>query len=333
MKKAIYWIIIGTVSILLIGSLILYFKIGNNPSEYLQLISGFSTFVVALLTATYVFTTTNQLTVMEKQLDEMKKGRELENQPFPLLENPKFIIERPQTYYTPPSGKADIHSLYHIDYKVKNIGKDIAFGVFIDPKFIVEYNNESFIDECVPRKLEIIEEGKYFESDKPTFDNYNKIFITGDTNFLTPKSLLKSKLDKLPKLQLTIYYKNFLGTAFKFTCFYDIYPYLDRFEESENTPIQKLKKWVSILTDAHVKYSISLRQIEEAYKLDSVKGHEKFLALKVEFEKMIEDSEQNDLEFPIIMQSSDFKLSTITNYEYESSIRHLLDDEQRRRYN
>ena len=81
MIKGNLWIIIVFLA-LISGGILVYKQHGSNLIEFSQIISAYATFVLAFLTAAYVFTTSRQLSVMQQQLSEMKKNRELENQPF-----------------------------------------------------------------------------------------------------------------------------------------------------------------------------------------------------------------------------------------------------------
>ncbi len=331
MKKIIYWVLLATVSLLLVGSFILFKQKGNNYTEFFQVLSGFATFIVAILTGAYVFTTNNQLSIMEKQLDEMSKGRELENQPFPWIENPIFKIEKPRAFYSPPRNSATIHSLYEINYKIKNIGKGVAVGVFIDPKFTVEFGSEKYENDGVPIKIEVIEEGKYFEYKKPWYDNCNRVSINTDNNHLALKSLAKGRVDSFPKLHMIIYYRNFIGAAFRINCTYKVMKTLDPGKPNDDFTI--LKGWLSKLTDVNIKFSTKLKQVEATYRIDKEEGRKKFKAIKNYFNGMMEDPSPEALGFPIVLISDKYELTTITKEEYGLKIKALLEDDERRRYN
>lgn len=330
MKRIIYWILLVAVTVLLFGTVTIYMQRGNNHIEFFQILSGFSTFIVAILTAAYVLTTNNQLAVMEKQLEEMSKGRELENQPFPWIENPIFKIEKPKVYYSPPHNEAEILSLYRIEYKIKNIGKGAAVGIFIDPKFIVDIDSDKFEYDCVTRKIEVIEEGKYYEYEKPWFDNCNMVSITSDIKYLTLKSLIKGKILNLPKFHVIIYYRNFLGATFRINCSYNVMRTLDPTKPGNDMSI--VRDWLSKLTDAQVKFSTELKQVEATFPIDQEEGRRKFTAIKTNFNTMIGGSDPEEINLPVVLISENYNVSIIGKEEYETKIKELLEDDERRRY-
>ena len=63
--------------------------------SFITFIAGVSTLFVALLTVFYVITTNQQFSVMESQLEEMQKSRELQAQPLPTIQVNKVYLETP----------------------------------------------------------------------------------------------------------------------------------------------------------------------------------------------------------------------------------------------
>jgi hypothetical protein len=330
MKKTVYMVLLLIIAVLVIGTIILYIQRGDNYIEFSQTLSAFATVIVALLTAAYVLTTNNQLSVMEKQLEEMSKGRELENQPLPWIENPIFIIEKPRAFYSPPHNMATIQSIYRIEYKIKNIGKGAAVGIYFDPKFIVEFDSTKYQDDCPPRKIEVIEEGKYYEYEKPWYEDCNMVVFTSDCEYLAFKSLVKSRVLDLPTLDLVIYYRNFIGAAFKIDCRYKVMRSLTF--NKPNDELSICKEWLSILTDSSVKFSDELKQVELTYPIDRDEGRRKFKAIETDFKTMLKDSCPEEIRFPVFLVAEDYTLSTITREEYNLKIEELLKDDLRRRY-
>ena len=73
--------------------------------EIIPFIGVASTLAIALLTVAYVIVTSRQLLVMQNQLAEMAKSRELDAQPLPVLFVNEVFLEKPDFYYSPPDNK------------------------------------------------------------------------------------------------------------------------------------------------------------------------------------------------------------------------------------
>ena len=71
--------------LVLFGIFIFIYSLVNPEIDAILYISGFSTFIIAILTILYVHTNSNQLNIMKLQLDEMMNDRILQNQPLPWI--------------------------------------------------------------------------------------------------------------------------------------------------------------------------------------------------------------------------------------------------------
>src|SRR5208282_2534071 len=95
------WLILSI--LLLLGAIIINKARTSTSNDWLTYLSSSASFAIALLTVMYVLTTRNQLEVMSMQLKEMRKDRELQNQPLPW---PIKLIGKsrtPRFFYSPPN--------------------------------------------------------------------------------------------------------------------------------------------------------------------------------------------------------------------------------------
>lgn len=86
--------------IALAGSFVLCAILSLNVEsfDFIQSIAGTSSFFVAILTVIYVYTSTKQMDLMQRQLSEMTIERQSREQPIPSIENLTFLIQQPRFF-------------------------------------------------------------------------------------------------------------------------------------------------------------------------------------------------------------------------------------------
>lgn len=175
-------------------------------------VSVASTFAIAILTVTYVSTTTNQLVVMQQQMNESIKSRELAYQPLPIIGIKKFKLQKPRFFYAPPDDIHCVLSRYFADFEVKNAGNSPAIcvsllGTLCCYDFAAKemYEFSSKMQDKAPRNFSVLgERDKRQQQDHLMFINDPAgDFILG---------LRNSK--KSPILVVETFYKNILGACF-----------------------------------------------------------------------------------------------------------------------
>lgn len=272
-----FWIIFVLV-ILMVGVLIIMFNFDTEKSA--QIISGFSTLVLVLLTASYVYTTNRQLSLMQDQLAEMQDSRELYNQPFPWCNITSIEIESPRAYHYGHSGNVSIQCRLHVNYLMKNIGSSLA--VNIDLKPVIQLQDESSTDlDCVANKIEYLQVEKEQEVSSLFLDDGNLIL----------KSLVNDTFQDYPVLGVLVVYNNFLGVPFAIGCNYTLAP------KSEDR--NRLKDWLKALATAQIECLASAKELACTYEKDRVKYEKDWLDFINHFEKSIGPI----LKEPIILES------------------------------
>jgi hypothetical protein len=185
------------------------FASGYFLPEY---ISAFSAFAVALLTTIYVFTTNRQLSVMQQQLNEMKRNREIMAQPLPLITPIQIVLQKPRLYYSPPEEYSGI-SRYHMKCEVNNVGSSPAICIHACACIHIgqDSNEKSFHSaaEFVNLVTGKLEEGCNCE-------RIISFMFIDDRKAELLDSLRNSDFNKLPKVQICTVYKNLIGGFFSF---------------------------------------------------------------------------------------------------------------------
>ncbi|MFN9245084.1 MAG: hypothetical protein ACK6DG_14085, partial [Cyanobacteriota bacterium] len=122
--------------------------------QFLPFIGGVSTLAVALLTVAYVLTTSDQLSVMHAQLDQMRRSRDFEAQPLPIVEIERVKLEKPRFFYTPPEDSYSALTRTFVYLRLRNSGTHPAVNVICSGKIYFppesHLNSPSILAEVLP---------------------------------------------------------------------------------------------------------------------------------------------------------------------------------------
>ena len=210
--------------IVLIALFILQYRVSewNSIFDVLYYIYGFSSLEIAILTVFYVCTTSNQLDIMSKQLNEMKKDRELQNQPLPWLQNIHIEIEAPRFYFFPPKNRYCFQSRYWAFIKIINFSECPAISIDIFCRIVIKLHNGEEETLVSPAKGIDVLAGN---AEYPQVESNRKnSFLFASDSKGSLFNLLRDT-QEMPELHVNIMYKNVLGGCFMIEKkYYLLYP-------------------------------------------------------------------------------------------------------------
>lgn len=293
-----YWLSLLIVILFLSGVLSYFLVPTQSLTDFLTFMAGFSTIILAILTGIYVITTTRQLDVMKKQLNEMEYSRSLQTQPLPIIKNIKCTMENPKVFWEPPDKKIVVVKKIKIKGQIINIGVGSAVSVDIIPKIICEYPNSNIL-LSTSKRLDFLEENL------PT--DYEEIFNEDKGKII--EVFLERDISSFPVLELTIHYKNVLGGFFKALYRYRIFPYKKDFGI--------LKTWLKNMKMFEVDFSESLEEYDSLVKVNIDKATEIYDKIESKFN---ENAGTSELDFILNPIPSSFFVKPLTEREYYSEI-------------
>ena len=242
-------IVFGIIGILLLSFIgILYISSKDENMDFINTVSGISSFFVAILTGIYVYTTSRQIEVANEQLSEMKKDRCLREQPLITIDDCVFQIERPRFFYTPPEDEFSFQSRYIFKVKVKNVSSYLAVNIDSDAEILVNKKDAQMVLKTVNKRINIIPAGECIKI---------SIMFSGDEITQLYESLREREARLLPKLNLTFVYKNLCGGFFKTR--YSMYLVV------KENDIELLKMWHTKINAAYVEEKERLLRLKKIY--------------------------------------------------------------------
>lgn len=275
-------------------------KYKNSNFDFITYLSGTSTFIVAILTVLYVFTTSKQLDIMSSQLNEMKKDRELQSQPLPWLEKMEISIEKPRFYYTPPSDEYSCRSRYFVISEICNLSDFPAICVdFYAEIYIPDEKSPVYLKATTERIDAISAPNCLGENKKVRFmfceDGYGKFY----------ESIRSSNTMKLPRLFVKVLYRNVSVGSFCYTNEYII--------DSDSNSEQTIKDWHTLIVSFPVKYKDKIDKLKKLRSKNKDKWDKMFHELKSEVACTIQDE---FIKLRLVAVSGKFNLKNINQEEY-----------------
>lgn len=242
--KKLYAIVYIVIVLLIVTFAGTWYMSSQNPKiDFITYIAGISSFFVAVLTALNVYTTSSQIEVANKQLEEMKYDRAMSEQPLLTVEKMKFSIEKPRFFYTPPEDEYSFQSRYVVTADLKNCSNYPAVSVDATVKLEVKQQKEVFVLPTVARRINILAPG---ESHPVNFQ------FSGDEITWIFDALRSSHTQELPIIRYELTYGNLCGGFFQLAGQAILAPKEDSLET--------IRQWHSRINAAYVeeKESISL---------------------------------------------------------------------------
>ena len=253
-------------------------------------VSVASTFAIAILTVAYVSTTSQQLHVMQRQMDESIKSRELAFQPLPIIGITKLKLQKPRFYYSPPEDIHCVLSRYFADFEIKNSGNSPAICVSVvgslccyDHKEEKMYEFSSKIQDKAPENFSVLaEKDKLPKNDLMFINDPTGEFLFGLRNS-----------NKTPLIVIEIFYKNILGACFLAKQHFTI----DTKNEEQD---EILANWHTNISSFERRFSDDLNRLRTIHEKDRKEWNRLFDEVKKSFAALIvgEDQEVSAREIP-----------------------------------
>jgi hypothetical protein len=261
LKNYYFVFIVIIVALILAITLLIWLSIlnfsNNSPlSNAILFLSSASTFIVAILTISYVLTSSKQLT-------EMQKERMFQYQPLPWIVNVKFILKSPKLFSithkeTLANGSEKcshkqiaILSTLIADYEIKNFGEHPAVCVDIFSEVEIP-KIRSF--HSIWRRVPILDSKQSISSMEPTKpSDLDSFYFTEDTSGDLIQALISGDEEKYPIFKIRVVYKNVIGGPFFVETAYKLYPTSDKLET--------LKSWIGIIASFPKQYQKELADI------------------------------------------------------------------------
>lgn len=290
------------------GILLIVFSLVRAEFNAINYLSAGSAFVIALLTAMYVLTTTRQLEVMRGQLDELKKNRELEGQPLPWIREISFLIDKPRVFYAPPEPIAErckAMMRFHVPVKVRNIGNSPAVCIDAVSYLRIPREDKAILMRSDSIHIGVLEEKQDSDDEEPDFMSF---IVSMEKQLGLLNSLQERNPAKLPTLMVQVYYRNVLGG-----CFYVSFESLLMPQEGQYS---MLKNWYSRLISFSGDY---MKEVDFIQKSD-IDGSERMSAIE-ELQGCFADTiEGDDLEVKLLSVPDSFQVEPVEKVYYKEMV-------------
>lgn len=270
----------------------------KDPSvDFIVVVSGIGTFFTAILTALYVYTTTQQISIANKQLAEMKHDRITQEQPLVVVDCETFNVNPPKMYYSPPEDEYSFCSQYYYEAELKNESSFAAISVDATSELLIKTEEGKKILHSSSRRIKTLSAG---QQTKIGF-----LFLDEGKHSVY-EALRQMKAKELPVVKTTIVYKNLCGAYFKVESFSTVFP------SAEDT--HQLIAWhTSITTATTASKEIIGRMLN--MPLNDPAREKMFHDMKDAFDRNFEDAEK--LSIACEEEPLGFELTTISKEEFE----------------
>ena len=290
------------VLLLSFGGCLIYSKF-NTEFSFINTLSALSSFFVAVLTAMYVYTTSNQMDIMKMQLKQMQQEQQLREQPILEISSSEFKIERPRFYYTPPTNEYSYLSRYFYFFKIHNNSTYPAIFIDISAELVVTENGKELVLGATSERINTLAANNVSE----TFS----VMFTGDQPFKLMTALRGYSTLDLPRIKVTICYKSLSGAnlLLEHTYWLDV-------SSCEEENIQLLKNWHSNLTSVFTAEKEQLDRLKNS--LNQKENDKLFDLMKESFDQRLMGEEF--LLIDMIEIPEEFSLKAISKDEFDSIV-------------
>ena len=206
-------------------------------------------FILAAISVVTVIVSLRQngklLKMSSEQLSEMRKERELAIQPILTFSNPRFVVEKPRLFYTPPTNEYSLSSRFRLRMDVENISSAVAINIVCTGVGMVHDNENVFVGTPSSTRINILGDSK---------ESLDFMFVERKRGAVF-NSLREESIRMLPQGQLEVVFMNTSGGAFRMVKRYLIYP-----GEEE---LNKIRSWHSIVSSAEVEYKEEFKELRK----------------------------------------------------------------------
>lgn len=264
-----------------------------NISDTINIILSVLSFVLALISVVTVIITLRQNGKMiknnEDQIVEMRNEHRMSLQPVLYFSNPKYCLERPRLFYTPPTNEYSIRSRCHFFVDVENISSAVAVNINCNAYVAINEDKTEIFDLSTTKRIKVLSDEKI----------RIEFMFPGDFQEKIYNSLREMNSIKRPHIFITAIYSNTTGGHFYIKNGYHIY--VDEYE--------KIKCWHSIVASAEVEYKSELNYLRRTGKKNQL-----FERIKKQVEESAGDEKY--IEFECVDMMDIFKYGIITEEEY-----------------
>lgn len=300
---------------LIVSLLVVAYISQKNPNtDFITTISGIGTFATALLTALYVYTTTQQISIANNQLAEMKYDRITQEQPLVVVNCEKFKVNPPKMYYSPPENKYSFCSQYYYEAEIKNESSFAAISVDVTSEMLIKTDEGKKVLHTSSERIKTLSAGQQIK--------IGFLFLD-EGKYSVYTALRQMKTNELPVIKTTIIYKNLCGVYFMVNSYSTVFPSKD--------DMQQLVAWhTSITTAATASKEIIDRML--ALPLNDPDRKKMFNTMKESFNSNFEndvalsvDCEEEPLGFEVALISKDEFQEILSEHGYARRIRGFDD--------
>ena len=225
----------------------------------------------------------------EDQIAEMRNEHRMSLQPVLYFSNPKYCLERPRLFYTPPTNEYSIRSRCHFFVDVENISSAVAVNINCNAYVAINEDKTEIFDLSTTKRIKVLSDEKI----------RIEFMFPGDFQEKIYNSLREMNSIKRPHIFITAIYSNTTGGHFYIKNGYHIY--VDEYE--------KIKCWHSIVASAEVEYKSELNYLRRTGKKNQL-----FERIKKQVEESAGDEKY--IEFECVDMMDIFKYGIITEEEY-----------------
>ena len=232
------------------------------------------------------------------QLTEMRKEHELSLQPVLSFIIPKFVIEKPRLFYTPPEDEYSISSRFGIRTEINNVSSAVAINIVCSATGFVKTENEIKNEDTASKRINILSGNTEFLEFLMLESELGTVF----------DSLRERNVDLLPQIEINAVFKNTIGGTFRMKKRFVVCP--------KNEELEEIRKWHSIVASAKTDYKEELKVLHNSSK-------EKKEALFEELKNEIDErgGENKEILLGCIELDEFFIYESISNDEYNDVIK------------
>ncbi len=296
--RVIVFVIIVIMLVVFLWSVYKAYTVPNF--EFVACVSGVGTFLTAVLTALYVYTTTQQISIANKQLSEMKFERLSQEQPLVLVDSDTFTVHSPKMYFSPPENEYSFNSQFVYEGELKNESSFSAVSVDVSSEMLISTKKGIRTLKSASNRIKVLPAGQ-----KTTFD----FLFLGKGDISIYDSLRQLQSEKLPIIKTTIVYRNLCGGFYSSENYSMVFPTMEE--------VKDLVAWQTAITSAEV---ASRETVEYLLSLnESDPNRDKlFHEIKEAFDNSTKKPSEIQLE--CVDQPLKFDIRAISKDEYEECV-------------
>lgn len=301
-KPSLVKVVAIVITVALFASIVIVGIISyNSPDvDFITTISSIGTFFTAILTGLYVYTTTQQINIANKQLSEMRDERKTKEQPIVSLDGQIFSVCVPRIFFSPPEDEFSYQSQYFYNVEIINESSFAAISVDLTAELLIETDEEEIVLHAVSNRIKFLGANQKAKADFLFLDK---------GNICVYDALRRVNTNALPRIKTTIVYKNLCGGYFKIEDCSTICP--------NKEALDKLIFWHTSITTASVANKEILINLKRL-KYNDPKREKTFDNLKDQFNELFQG--ESEVNINCEDEPLDFNFSIISKEEFEESI-------------